>query len=127
MKSRQESEDEISPIGKYLRGPRGQQGKAKMRRRAMEVIGRVEKLNPEYFNISYWYDRETGRIPHLCGLLVSFDIALDSRSGASSFESGGARFRHVISLGKEFTHICSGQLSLSSFGGRYIEYRFGRG
>ena len=92
MKSRQGNEDELSKIGKDMRGPRGRQGKAKMRRRAMEMIGRVEKLNPEYFNISYWYDRETGRIPHLCGLLVSFDVALDSRSGASSYQSGGATF-----------------------------------
>src|SRR5664279_896508 len=41
-----------------------------------------------------------------CGLVVR---ASGSQAKHDGFESWS---RHVISLGKEFTHICSGQLSL---------------
>ena len=45
----------------------------------------------------------------------SSGIALNSWSGGSRFESGWRNiFGTYISLGQEFTHICSGQLSLSS-------------
>jgi hypothetical protein len=51
--------------------------------------------------------------------------ALDSWSGVGvpGSSPGDIIFRHVISLGKEFTHICSCHLRLSSFGGRKIEYQ----